>query len=182
MVNKNKTVTAGPDGFTVYYLDEKKHFNYEYHQPLLPHLQKLQLFGDSYRGKRYQQFEQDAFSAYQNRLYKDAVYGLSSYRLEELQRMSIQDKLAIKKTHRLAQYILNRWKQEIVFKLTDDFLRSVFHKSKVVRQLINSSSDYLNLNETNHFEFAELNLNKIDIALKLVEEKILPSDFFKMAA
>lgn len=161
---------------------KKKHFNYGYHQPLLLHLQKLQLFGDSYRGKAYQQFEQDQFTPYQKRLYKDAVYGLSSYGLEELRSMSIRDKLAIKQTHRLAQHILNQWKQEIVTKLVDEFLLSVFYRSQTVKKLVDYSGDYFNLKEINHFEFSELNLSKVDIALKLVKEKILPEDFFRLAA
>lgn len=182
MYNRNKTVTAGPDGFTVYYLDEKKHCSYPYHQPLLPHLQKLQWYGDTYKGKHYQQFEQDEFSPYQNRLYKNAVYGLGSYSFEELKKMSLSTKLAIKQTNKLAQQVLNQWKQEIVSKLVDDFLSSVFKKSKGIRNLITYTRNYFNPREVNHFQFAELNIRKVDIALKLIEQKILPDNFFNLAA
>lgn len=181
MYNDHKVVTAGPEGFTVYYIDTGKHFNYAYHQPMLPYLQKLQLFGDSYHGKHYQQFEQDEFNQYQNRLYKDAVYGLSSYSLLQLRKMSISEKLQIKRVNRHAQVVLNRWKQEIVYKHVDNFLVSVFYKSKGLRRMIEGSSDFTNAKEVNSFGFAELNLRKIDIALKLIEEKILPDNFFRIA-
>ena len=181
MNNDNKVITAGPAGFTVYYIDSGKHFNYAYHQPMLPYLQKLQLFGDSYHGKHYQQFEQDVFNQYQNRLYKDAVYGFSSYTLLQLRKMSISEKLQIKRVNRHAQDVLNRWKQEIVYKHVDNFLVSVFHKSKGVRRMIEWSSNFTNAKEVNSFGFAELNIRKIDIALKLIEEKILPDNFFRIA-
>jgi len=182
MYNENKVVTAGADGFTVYFIDSRRHFHYEYHQPLLPHLQKLQLFGDSYKGKNYQQFEQDVFNSYQNRLYKNAVYGLASYDLLQLQKMNLREKLEIKRIHRLTQHVLNLWKQEIVSKLVDEFLLSVFHKSKSVKELVASTDHYTNLKEMNGFEFAELNISKADIALKLIEQNILPANFFRMAA
>ena len=175
MFNRNKVVTAGPEGFTVYYIDTQKHFNYEYHQPLLAHLQKLQLFKDSYKDKCY---EQDKFSSYQNRLYKNAVYGLNSYTIDQLKKMDIREKLEIKKKHRLAQYILNQWKHEIICKLVDDFLSAVFFRSKWVRELVQYSDDIRSWKEINRFEFADLNLTKVDIALKLIEQKILPFNFF----
>lgn len=182
MHNENKVVTASADGFTVYFIDSRKHFHYEYHLPMLPHLQKLQLFGDSYRGKNYQQFEQDVFNAYQNRLYKNAVYGLASYDLPQLRQMNLREKLAIKRIHRLTQQVLNQWKQEIVSKLVDEFLLSVFHKSRWVKDMVASTTEYTNVKETNCFDFSELNISKADIALKLMEQNILPANFFCKAA
>lgn len=182
MNNENKVVTAGPEGFTVYYIDSRKHFNYKYHQPLLPYLKKLQVYGESYKGKRYQQFELDEFTPYQNRLYKDAVYGLSSYTITDLKKMSISEKVEIKKINKLAQRILNEWKQEIVSKLVDDFLLNVFYNSRTVKKMIMYSYNYTCEKVVNHLSFAELNISKRHIALKLMEQKILPDNFFLAAA
>jgi hypothetical protein len=182
MINEHKVVTAESNGFTVFYTDSQKHYHYEYDQPLLPYLKKLQLFGDNYKGKKYQQFEADTFTPYQSRLYKDAVYGLNSYSIKQLQAMTTREKQEILRIHRLAQRVINKWKWQIVTGLVDSFMTKTFPRSNILHELVEATKGIMSTREVNTMSFAQLNLTKTDVANKLLQEGILPGNFFKAAA
>ncbi|HEY4062276.1 MAG TPA: hypothetical protein VGM30_10270 [Puia sp.] len=184
MANPNKTSHCNEKSVTVYYTDSKHHFTLPYESN---QIQDLQLHGNSFEGKSYQDrtpslvFESDVFSPYQNRLYKDALHGLSMYTDKEIATMSFKDKLKIENLHKRAQRVLNEWKQSIVSKEVDDLLLSLFHKSTFLKKsIIERTKNYTNNALTNYQSFAELGISRIDIAKKLIEQGILPRVFFNL--
>jgi hypothetical protein len=149
-------------------------------------LKKLKIFGDTYKGKRYQKFDCGEFNSYQRRLYKDAVYGLNSYSLQELRAMTLKEKLEIKKLNHETQQALNDWKQEIVNDMVDDLLSHGIpgfeRLMDKIRAVLQVGQKFTSRKEISNLSFADLKLTKRDVALKLMQKGILPQDFFRAAA
>jgi len=150
-------------------------------------VETIQLYGNNCEGVTYQDrrpsvvYESEVFSAYQNKLYKQALHGLSIYTDEELSQMSFKEKLQVENLHQRAQRILNEWKQSIVSTEIDKLLLSMFHKSKLLRkEIVEKTKNYTNNTLATNQTFAELRITRVDIARKLVEEGVLPPLFFNL--
>jgi hypothetical protein len=185
-MNTHKVITAGPDSFTVYYTDTQKSYRHNYDRPLLPYLKKLRLFPDNFQGKSYQEYEMDEFTALQNRIYKDAVYGLNSYSIHQLRSLTTQEKMQIQELHAKAQVVINRYKQEKLNKIVDDFLiktlPAMFPRNKQLKQLFKKGKGRTCAEVNNTMSFGELSISRKELASKLVEKGILPQTFFQKAA
>lgn len=121
------------------------------------------------------EFERDPYSQEQNFLYKRAMFGLSVYNKKEVKQMHWQKKKRIKKVQKRTQKELNLWKQEVVNKLTNKLLSSMFPKSPLVKSLIENSFTDTEFN--NILSFADLGIDKPDIIKKLIDEGLLPKNF-----
>lgn len=177
MKNEHKVINASSEGFTVQYVDTLRHFNYSYDRPLLPHLEKI--YNELYKSTARQHYEKDPFNPLQNKLYKEVVYGLSSYSASELKMLSLCDKLKIKHLNNLAQRVLNVWKQELIASSVDDFLLSLFPRSQTIKKFVALSNNYTDQRVVNTCSFSELGITKKDIALKLISAGLLPKNFFE---
>jgi hypothetical protein len=177
MSNPNKTFHCNAKSITVYYTDSKKHFISSYHSEKV---NNLQIHGNSPCSKGYQDDQsfhqiENLFTPYQNKLYREAMHGLSIYTGQEIEAMSFKEKLRIEHLHKKAQRILNEWKQSIVSQQVDQLLLTLFPKSPFLKkEIIDRTKDYTNNTITNHHSFSELNITRIDIIRKLIEKKILP--------
>ena len=130
--------------------------------------------------KKQIEYEKDPFNAYQNFLYKRALFGLSVYGEEELNKMHWDKKNRIQKVHKRAQDVLNSWKQELVNDWTSTILSKIFWHSKLVKDYKEKFASNTDPSYISTVEFKELGVTKTQIIDKLIKEKILPSNFYQL--
>lgn len=136
-----------------------------------------------YGNKLYKQpvqYEKDPFNSYQNFLYKRALFGLAVYTQEELSKMHTDKKKRIEKVHSRAQTILNIWKQELCNQWTIKLLENLFWHSKLVKDFNEKFGDELDPSYISKMDFKSLGVNKMGIINKLIQEKILPNNFYQL--
>lgn len=169
--NPHKTVSASSKGIIISFRDANKHKFLPYENSVL---EDIQINGH----KNYQQLEQPAFNKLQQKLYAEAVYGLSFYTTEQVEQMSKSKKLRVMAKYAKAQRILNRWKQEIVHDKVDALLLALFPKSPITKILVDVKG-YDRQSRESH-SFKELGLSQTDIADKLIEVNLLPENFYQL--
>ena len=64
---------------------------------------------------KYQEFEKDKYSPYQNYLYKRALYGLDSLSVEELNTMCSKKRSRILNVYNRAQLVVNNYKHHYCY-------------------------------------------------------------------
>jgi len=126
------------------------------------------------------QFEKDPFNSYQNFLYKRALFGLSVYQKDELEKMHWDKKRRIEKVHQRAQNVLNLWKQELSGTLIGGLLSSIFHHSTFIKELNEKFVSEKDEQYLSVIDFKSLGISKQQIVTKLIEEKILPKNFYQL--
>ena len=140
-------------------------------------LNKYQLYGSNYQKIEY---ERDPFNAYQNFLYKRALFGLSVYTEDELSKMHWDKKKRIDKVHKRAQDVLNVWKQELANHWCSHLLNTFFWHSNFVKDykekfVCETDPDYIST-----LEFKDLGISKKEIVDKLISTKVLPFNFYEL--
>jgi hypothetical protein len=130
----------------------------------------------------YQSIGSSAFTIQQNKLYKRLIYGVEAMTKSELIELSTVEIRQVNRDHRKAVKILNAWKNQIVASYIDELFGKVFWHSTIAESMIKFSKedDYEDLENT--LTFKELGLSKAQVAGKLIENGLLPVDFFQMAA
>jgi hypothetical protein len=177
--NQHKVISCGPQKITIYHLDSNKHRFESYDQPLKSHLDKLQLFGSAYKGKVYQEYEQE-FTSVQMRQYHDAMFGLKSYSSQQLRSMSQKEKAEIMQMHTAANKVLGKWKQQLASRMVDDMLTKLIPKAKSAKEMIALTKGRTDNTMRVNMTFRDLKVTKAQIAQKLVDKNILPQDFFEL--
>lgn len=170
MSNQNKAVSANSRGIVVSFTDINKHKYIPYNKLV----QERQLEPKP----KYQHVEKSVFNAQQQKLYALSIYGLSVYNKEEIQKISPKERSRIIKNYNKIQVFLNKWKQEIVEAKTNKILLSIFHNSKIIKDLC--SIDGYDDSYIDRHTFKELGLTQKVIAERLVKEGLLPRNFFKL--
>jgi len=127
---------------------------------------------------KYQTISRPALNKMQQKLYAETVYGLTAFTNEELQMMPKTRKKGILARFLKAQDILNQWKQEIVYSKVDNILLSLFPRSRAVQKFVSTKGADKDIKDRHTFK--ELGINQVQIAQKLVEEGVLPKDFFSL--
>jgi hypothetical protein len=89
--------------------------------------------------------------------------------------MNSTKKNRIAKTHERAQQILNRWKQELTIQKTNDFFLTFFPKSCITEVLLMENGTLDDFKNT--IPFKDLGITKEHIVQKMIDEKLLPSNF-----
>ena len=137
------------------------------------------------KGSRYVkhnvQYEKDKFNQYQNFLYKRALFGLAVYSEEEQSKMHWDKKKRIQKVHERAQQTLNAWKQLRTQEVLSQMLCAIFPKSSFVKEFHEKFADDVDPNYISPIEFKFLGISKEDIVEKLIQEKILPTNFYQLS-
>ena len=126
-------------------------------------------------------YEQDKFNTYQNFLYKRALFGLSVYSREELDAMHYSKKKRINGVHLRAQKVLNVWKQELIHDFVSNFLCRLFHHSTFAKDYAEKFAGIVDDTYISTTEFKDLGVRKENIIDKLIQERILPSNFYELA-
>ncbi len=141
-------------------------------------LSDYQLFGNRQSG--YVEYERDEFNAYQNFLYKRALFGLSVYSVEELNIMHGDKKKRIVKVHGRTQKVLNLWKQEMVNNMVNSIFNNLFHHSTFAREIVEKFGTETDQSYISDVDFKSLGVEKKQIVSKLIQEKILPVNFYEL--
>jgi len=172
MRNPHKTVSANSKGIIVSFGDVNKHKFIKY-EPT--GVEQIQLYGTV----KYQKIEQVGFNPIQERLYAEALYGLNFYTAEELKAMPAEKKRSIMVLYARVQRMLNRWKQEIIWKQVDSLLISLFPRSPIIKFL--SENEYYDRDLECPLTLRDLGItSETVIAEKLIQSKLLPYNFFKL--
>lgn len=166
---QEKAVSAIKNGVVIYYNDAKKHKFVKYDYSLLTEKEKV-----------YQRVQEKPLSSTQEYLYSKLLYGFNIYSQEELDAMSQQTRNEIRFNYTKAHKLLNRWKQEVLFTKLDDLLLSLFPKSPVVKQFtdVKGFIDDVPVNE--EISLKEAGLTRDEIINKLIEFKLLPTNFYQL--
>lgn len=170
--NPHKTVSASSKGIIISFRDANKHRFIPYESPVV---EEIQYYGH----KKYQQIESPVFNKIQQKLYAEAVYGLNFYSEQDIKEMSKSKKLRLLAKYAKAQRVLNRWKQEIVHEKVDSFLLALFPNSLITKVLVDTKG-YDRQSKESH-SFKELGLTQQDVANKLIEVSLLPTNFYQLA-
>lgn len=123
MQNHEKSYHCTANGVFVYYTGSKKHSYFEYDRgSVLYH----QLYGNSYRGENYQDFEDNRYSYQQNKLYQQCLYGLQSCTADELAKLTLQEKRTLQYNHKKTQQLINLSKWSATSKKVKEIFTQVF--------------------------------------------------------
>ena len=164
-----KTLKIRSRGAVLIYGDSQRTFNHQSYS-LVKH---VQLYGHT----RYQSFEKPLFNNVQQRLYSEAVYGLSLYNQEQLQHLPKSKKHEILVMFKKAQEILNVYKQQIVNQQVNSLFQKFFPKSSIATTIISVDVDP---SLKCKLPFKELGITQQMIANKLVEMGVLPINFYEL--
>jgi len=143
-------------------------------RPQLEVVSKIQKYGHV----RYQQIEKPPFNKVQQRIYAEAIYGLTLFSQDELAALPNRKRYDIIQRFKSAQSILNQWKQEIADEQVNRLFEKLFPKSPITKifKSIKGSDQSLKCRLT----FKELGINQQMIAQKLIDAGILPPDFYQL--
>lgn len=131
-----------------------------------------------YAGKTYMQYEQDKYSAYQNYLYKRALYGLEALEPNELAAMCSKKKQRIINVYKRAQSVLNVAKQKATIHYTNMLFKTLFPKSPLTQILLGETE--VDEKFKNTLTFKDLNISKDNIISIFMAEGILPQNFLSL--
>jgi hypothetical protein len=174
-----KTIRCTERGIQIFYEQSKRSVSVVYEEK---GLSDIQLNGNKLNGISYQSIGSAVFNTQQNKLYKRLIYGVEAMSKSELVELSTAEIRQINRDHRRAAKILNAWKNQIVASYIDKLFGELFWHSTIAESMIKFSKedDYEDLENT--LTFKELGLSKKQVATKLIENGLLPVDFFQMAA
>lgn len=189
MINENKVYSAGPNRFTIHYLDTGTSVDYRYKkvvQPVSNYIGNIQLSDKGFRGKTYHRLNQSQLTPYQERLLDDALFGFKTYSLAQLRSMRTRERETIMALYLKTKELLRQWKEKLVNDLVDDYLKHGIPGFDKLQSKMNKAlkvgQKFIPQNECVSFTFEELNITKTDAAYFLFEQGILPEDFFQSAA
>ena len=123
-------------------------------------------------------YEQDGYSAYQNYLYKRALYGLDALTEKELATMCSKKKQRIINVYKRAQVTLNKFKQHITIKYSNAIFETLFPNSPITQFLLADTETDEKFKNT--LTFKDLGIEKQDIIAIFIAEGILPKNFFDL--
>lgn len=166
-MNPNKTVSANSKGINISFTDKNKH--------------KFVYYTDKRtksESPRYQVYDCPEFNELQNKIFMQTIYGISYFKSEDVMTMS-EDKIReIKSISIRAKYIINNFKQEVVYKKVDALMLKLFPKSPITKAFINTKGVDPSLECI--VKADDLKLSNTLIAKRLMEEKLLPENFFNL--
>ena len=137
-------------------------------------LAKYQLYAEN----TYMEYAQDAYSSYQNYLYKRALYGLSAFTQQELAQMCSEKKKRIANVYVKGQRAINRLKQEVTIKYSNLVFKTLFPNSPITAYLLKDNATDQSFKNT--LTFKDLNISKEDIITIFIAEGILPKNFYSI--
>lgn len=131
-----------------------------------------------YAGKTYVQYESDGYSAYQNYLYKRALYGLDALTEKELATMCSKKKQRIINVYKRAQVTLNKFKQQLTIRYSNLIFETLFPNSPMTQFLLADTETDEKFKNT--LTFKDLGIQKEQIITIFMAEGILPKNFLSL--
>jgi hypothetical protein len=130
------------------------------------------------RSQTVMSYEQDGYTAYQNYLYKRALYGLSALTDKELATMCSKKKQRIINVYKRAQVTLNKFKQQVTINYSNFIFESLFPESPITQFLL--ADNEIDEKFKNTLTFKDLGIEKQDIIAIFIAEGILPKNFLDL--
>jgi hypothetical protein len=130
------------------------------------------------RSQTVMSYEQDGYTAYQNYLYKRALYGLDALSEQELAAMCSKKKQRIVNVYKRAQVTLNKFKQELTIKYSNFIFETLFPKSPITQFLMADTETDNKYKNT--LTFKDLGIEKQDIIAIFIAEGVLPKNFLDL--
>jgi hypothetical protein len=130
------------------------------------------------RSQTVMSYEQDGYTAYQNYLYKRALYGLSALTDKELATMCSKKKQRIINVYKRAQVTLNKFKQQVTINYSNFIFESLFPESPITQFLL--ADNEIDEKFKNTLTFKDLGIEKQDIIAIFMAEGILPKNFLDL--
>lgn len=130
--------------------------------------------------KNKSNFEKDAFNAYQNFLYKRALFGLGVYDKEEVQKMSVDKRKRVQKVNWRCQHVLNIWKQQLCNEYTNRIFKAFFPGKPGAMLFYETHKDSVDGGFINKLDFRDMGITKSQIVDKLIAEGVLPKNFYSL--
>ena len=143
-------------------------------------LPNYQQNGSKQNRKSHTKYEQHKFTAYQNLLYKKALFGLNMYSQKELKVLHWKERGKIKRINRKAQRSINLFKQEKMNKMCDVIYKGVFPNSALAKEVFSLEKSTTNPNIINTLDLKFLGINKEDVIKRFIREGILPKNFYEL--
>ena len=163
-MNTNKVICCDGNKMSVIYTDTNKHFVYNYNKQSVV--------------KTTTEHVVKNFNSEQQRIFRQALHGLSLYNEKSLKKMSFAEKNRISNMHSKTIDLLHKWKQELADNIVDTILLSFFPNSKITKRFLDvSGNKELNIITA---KFKDLGINQYQIAEHLVKNNCLPSNFFQL--
>jgi predicted DNA-binding protein YlxM (UPF0122 family) len=129
-------------------------------------------------GKTYISYETDKYSAYQNYLYKRALYGLDALSQDELANICGKKRQRIINVYKKAQVVLNKFKQRLTIAYSNQIFETFFPKSPITQFLVADSQ--VDEKFKNTLTFKDLDISKDQIITIFINEGILPKNFLSL--
>lgn len=126
----------------------------------------------------YVKYEQDKFTAYQNYLYKRALYSLNALTQDELAKTCEKKKHRINKVYLKGQSVINEYKQKLTIAYTNTLFETLFPHSPITAYLLQDTDTDINFKNT--LNFKDLNIKKDDIIRIFIEDGVLPKNFMSL--
>ena len=119
-------------------------------------------------------------NTHQTFLFKRVLHGLNAYKnQEEIENMHWDKKRRVKKVWRRAQRVINRFKQTICNKRSNEVL-SVFSHSPLAKQIMSVPVEETDDQFINKMTLKELGIKYEDLIVKFYSEGLLPKNYFEL--
>lgn len=163
--NPHKTVSVNNKGMIICFTDTNKHFFVKFDEPIYQNHPK------------YQEYDEPVFSQKQQKMYFEAIYGLSIYPKSVVKRMPQSVINKIVERNKMVQKVINHLKQEIVNQRISSLFNRLFPKSAITKQII---EDHYYDSVRCPISVRDLRLTEEIIAKRLVSLQLLPNNFFSL--
>jgi hypothetical protein len=132
------------------------------------------LFGKSFKSVKASSVKSNDFlDAYHREFLDDLIYSKERYSKEEITRMPVMRQYRINVLAEKTDKILYNWKRQLINEMVDNLLLSMFHKSKIVKQLVDKCKE----NQVG-MDVTKINIHTLvsekDIVLHLQKKGIFP--------
>lgn len=180
MANPEKTYHCTEKGISVCYTNSNKHSFIEYDKR--DNLLQIQLYGNSYKGRSYQDFEDNRYSFQQNKLYQRCLYGLKVCTAAEIAGMTFKEKAALQFNHKKTQQLINLSKWNATSQKVKTIYKNAFPRVNGFLDKFLNSTDEILPEDNIDINFGTLKDigGKATLIDKLIENGILPTNFFTL--
>ncbi len=131
-------------------------------------------------GHKYQQPSFNSYNNYQIFLYNRALHGLDAYTPEEVKKMHWDKRKRITSVHERCKLVINRWKQTLIIDKTNEVLTKLLPNAMVTKLLVSPRNMRIDDKYNANIPLKTLGISKQQIIDKLMDEKILPKDFYQL--
>ena len=112
-------------------------------------------------------------------LFKRVLHGLNAYKSDQLENMHWDKKRRVKRVWMKAQRVINRFKQTICNKRSNEVL-AAFDHSKLAKQIMSVSVEETDDQFINKMTLKELGIKYEDLIIKFYHEGLLPRNYFEL--